>query len=293
MTKLLCLSVLLLCCVFTSNSQITVKVGNTYAFRTGPIIYEYNDNNWVKADFKIQALERSAPEGGKFEVISHKDGFYVIRFLPWKVTGYKKSSYDFVNKQALKAAEYNYKTFDYTAATSNSIIAITTTTYTSNTNIQYFAVLDTDMENSVYDPEDTKIFFVSGGTVLMPFKLRTQKGEFTKDVSLSGVGNFGWRMNKNSSFSLLAGAGIGIITLDSANTKGVVLKATDRGAITLNVGFMFQIKQLQLGLTTGWDFLSGKKDNWYYHGKPWLSLGIGVNIFKPDAEPIAPKSEGQ
>jgi hypothetical protein len=293
MKKRFNLSVLIFCCVFTAHAQITVKVGNTYAFKTAAIIYEYNDNNWVKADFQVLTYQRSAPKGGKFEVISHKDGFYVIRFLPWTLTGYKTSSYAFVNKQAIKAAEYNYKTFNYNAATSSATLGINTTNYASNTNILYFAVLDSDMENSSYDPEDAKIFFFSGGTVIMPFKLRPQKGEFTKDLSLSGVGNFGWRLTKNSSISALAGAGVGIVTLDSANTEAVVLKSTDRGAITLNIGVIYQFKQMQIGVTSGLDFLSGRKDNWYYNGKPWLSFGIGVSIFKPDGDTNVPKSEGQ
>ncbi|MGL4596360.1 MAG: hypothetical protein ACRCYO_02455, partial [Bacteroidia bacterium] len=55
----------------------------------------------------------------------------------------------------------------------------------------------------------------------------------------------------------------------------------DVSGYTFSGGLMYEFHGGQIGLFSGIDLLGRNKDRyqWEYQGIPWLSLGIGVNIF--------------
>jgi hypothetical protein len=82
------------------------------------------------------------------------------------------------------------------------------------------------------------------------------------------------------------------VTLDSANTLGAVRQSTDRAAVTLTAGAMLEINRFQMGLMFGRDRISNpNQSDWRYHGKRWLSLGLGYALLS--APPATPATENK
>lgn len=124
------------------------------------------------------------------------------------------------------------------------------------------------------------------GTMTFPLKYRPQRGKVTKDLTLSGLGGIQFNTPTRSlSVSLMAGVGISAVTVDSAGTDANILDAREVGAVTLPVGLVLQWQRLQVGLMMGWDWLlTGNEEKWIYHGRHWLSAGIGISLFQPDGQ---------
>lgn len=123
------------------------------------------------------------------------------------------------------------------------------------------------------------------GAATLPFKLRPQDGEFSKDVSLSAMGGLDIKFSGTSDVSLgvLGGIGFTSATVDSASTNDQVKVDHEASGLTLSTGLLIRWKSLQIGGFVGWDHLS-KTDRaiWIYNGEPWIGIGIGVTIFKSE-----------
>ncbi len=174
---------------------------------------------------------------------------------------------------------------------------------TEKNNNFYF---DLDSNKAIYfrlTPEDLAFYAVEyvrrwtpvAGTLAYPFKIRPQgKLTFSKDVALTGLGgirrNFGASGIQSLSFTI--GIGLSSVTLDSLNTSGSILKTSERASITIPFSCIYQWEKLQIGLTCGFDFLSAESnDNWIYHGKPWIALGVGFAIFSSESTEIKDDSK--
>lgn len=122
------------------------------------------------------------------------------------------------------------------------------------------------------------------GSAVLPFKLRTQTGEFKKDITISGLGGLKVSSTRGHlSFAAVTGIGITSVSVDSLSTFGVIKKSEDRAAITIPVGIVVEWRKLQLGIYGGADWLSKSNlDNWRYQGKNWWAIGIGFSIFSEE-----------
>jgi hypothetical protein len=124
------------------------------------------------------------------------------------------------------------------------------------------------------------------GALSFPFKYRDQDGVVETSFSLSGVvGAKAILRNADEdkmSLSLLVGLGASSIKLDEKNTdpEAGIKEETSRAAATLSATFLFEWQKIQIAISTGMDKnLNNKKDLWKYQSKPWVSMGIGFNVF--------------
>lgn len=129
-----------------------------------------------------------------------------------------------------------------------------------------------------------KRFLPAYGSAILPFKFRSQTGDFKKDLAISGLGGMKISSTRGYfSFALVSGIGVSSVSVDSLNTFGVVKKTEERAAITIPLGVVIEWRKLQIGIFTGWDWLAkSSTDNWRYQGKHWLAMGIGFSIFSEE-----------
>jgi hypothetical protein len=221
---------------------------------------------------------RTAPAGAKFSISDSLTDHYVIRFWNW--TSDEEEGYQQTIKQADAQLLSDQARVERSLSNTNTL----RTDLASGTDL-FFKLEKKDLEAYAL-PLFARFSPLVGASVL-PFKLRPQTGEFTKDLTLSGMGGVKIRPWRKESFSVgaLLGVGITSVSLDSLNTEGRVLEPSDRSAITLSTGLVVQWERLQVGLFMGWDHLN-KSDRklWVHQGAHWLALGIGVSIFSEDSE---------
>ncbi|WP_345054977.1 hypothetical protein [Hymenobacter glaciei] len=167
--------------------------------------------------------------------------------------------------QAKKAASSNYFEFNYDATTGNS---------------RFFLISDAQLASSAEALVNS--FSPNVGAVVMPFKYRPQTGDFTKDITFSGMGGISWNVHQQTHHTVsgLIGVGITSVTLTPKNSTST--ENTDRAAVTLSFAALYQWERLQLGILVGADYLGEGSASWVYNKKHWLAAGIGFNIFKPE-----------
>ncbi len=124
------------------------------------------------------------------------------------------------------------------------------------------------------------------GAFSFPFKYRPQSGILETSFSLSMVGGARFTLNEDNKqyFSALLGIGSSSIMLNKDNTalSAGITDNTSRAALTFSLSFLYQWDQLQLACSVGIDNnLDNRKDKWQYQSKPWLTIGLGFDIFKP------------
>ncbi|MBS1690055.1 MAG: hypothetical protein JSS96_15100 [Bacteroidetes bacterium] len=121
-----------------------------------------------------------------------------------------------------------------------------------------------------------------GGAVTYPFKLRPQTGVIEPTFSLSGVAGLHFSLDKDTvkSLSLLVGVGSSSIMLKKSNSTDTTTDGTTKAAATFSVTLIGQWDNIQLAVSVGWDNnLDNSIDKWKYQSKPWVSVGVGFNIF--------------
>ena len=257
-------------------SQTSINIGKEYVFTVPTAVY-----NSDIFGVHVKNTHEEPPIGSKFKVIHETDTTYVISFSMWKLPKSKtQENTIFYNNQLDKIKRFNLKTVDI----ENTEFIKKDEPITEN--IRYFVVYKVNLDKKcVSIEEDSKWQSVSGAMVL-PFKLRPQNGDFTKDVTINGIVGAGYKFTKYHTLNGMLGLGIASVTLDSLNTKGTLRKSSDRAAISLNLGLLYQYKQIQIGVIAGFDFLNQTSaDNWIYNKKLWFGLGVGVNLFKSDDKP--------
>jgi hypothetical protein len=226
---------------------------------------------------------KAVPGGSKFTIVNLKGDNYIIRFWQWQVDtteakalNTKTDSRHNKNEKQIKSNYEKYLNFNVDISKSTSTL-------------RYFIISKSAID--FFTEKITQKWSATYGVAVLPFKYRSQNGDFLKDLSISNLGGIKLSPNNGKcSVSLLIGIGISSVTLDSLNTSGIITKQQDRAAITLPIGLVLQYEKLQIGLFTGWDWLSKRSiDGWDYQGKNWLALGIGISIFSDEK---ATKKEG-
>jgi hypothetical protein len=146
---------------------------------------------------------------------------------------------------------------------------------------KYFLVAAKDVSEKAISRYEQKAFFTAG-SVLIPVKLRLQKFDFSKDITLGPVAGVKMRLSNysNNFISMVCGLGVTSITLDERSTNGVVEESLDVPALTPSVGVVFDFfNSAQAGLFCGWDFISNNEEyHLIYYKKPWISFGLGFSI---------------
>jgi hypothetical protein len=140
-------------------------------------------------------------------------------------------------------------------------------------------------------------FTFKAGTLAIPFKIRLQPFDFSKDVTLAGTAAASYEFTKKFTSSFVGGIGISSIGIDSTNTRGKTKKTTNLSAFTISGGVLFAWTNLNVTINVGSDFLGNADKNvgWIYDKKIWVGVGIGYNLFdtgKSD-DKIEPKDSGQ
>lgn len=132
---------------------------------------------------------------------------------------------------------------------------------------------------------------LAAGVMLLPIKMRPggdgRGFAFSRDVTIGTVAGPRWRLSatRDLFMSLVGGAGIAAVSLDSASTAGKVKETTDRAAVALALGTMVEVNRFQIGLLFGWDRISDPNQNdWIYQGKRWISLGLGYSLLRAPAD---------
>jgi hypothetical protein len=124
------------------------------------------------------------------------------------------------------------------------------------------------------------------GTAAVPFKLRSNPFQFSTDVTLGTVAGVKVRMNPYTDenfYNFLVGFGLSNVNLDSTSTGGNINQNStvqNTASFTLSAGGVLEFSGVQIGIFVGWDFINNNdKIQWSYHGKPWVSIGLGYSLF--------------
>jgi hypothetical protein len=203
-----------------------------------------------------------AEPGSVFTVVNVTDENVVIRFWEWKENKALTAKFCFADSLCLSR--------------------------------KYYAVSDKTLCERVAERFNRDPGFTAG-TVLIPFKLRLQKFDFSKDVTLGPAAGVRFRLSHYSSNYVdgIIGTGITSVTLDGQSTDGTIDESSDAPALTPFLGFVFELSNVvQAGLFCGWDFISHNNEiNFIYQGKTWLSIGLGYSLISFNEEKAANKQK--
>lgn len=127
---------------------------------------------------------------------------------------------------------------------------------------------------------------LSFGTLVVPVKMRFGDGnnrtfDFASDFTLGASIGARKRVNHYKPYYLnvLGGFGITSVAADSSTTEGMLTTDSKLAAVTPSIGILAEFYSVQLGIFTGLDFLSGTTGRaWQYQGKPWIAVGLGIQI---------------
>lgn len=261
------------------QSTLTLTPGNTYQFTV--------DTQLKQSDIYGKPIKPRksiiAKPGYRFILVNIADSAYVVRFLRWESNNSHKGLAKAVTKKATISNANKLNT-----AKNAAFVFIGNDTTKSNTEngdttrYKYFIVSKGVLEQRIRSVYRLGIPEIAAGAIVLPVKMRFSPFDFTRDLSIGLSVGPKWRISQKNEhyFYLLGAINVGIVGLDSANTEGVVKKATDKGALGATVGGVFDFKGIQIGLFLGKDWL-GRRDrqNWGYQGNTWMSVGLGFSIF--------------
>lgn len=156
---------------------------------------------------------------------------------------------------------------------------------------KYFLVERTDFEartrNYRYKSKPFRPGFTAG-TVLIPVKIRFNKFEFSKDVTLGPFIGMKWLISsyRPNYFSLGLTAGISSVRLSERNTNSSLVEdVIDVAAFSYSLGGILEFNNVQVGVFVGKDAINNNRDqnnqigyNWSYQEKWWISIGLGYSI---------------
>jgi len=162
----------------------------------------------------------------------------------------------------------------------------------------FFLIERSVFEKSCSEYTGSSRLNVSFGTMITPFKLRSHPFAFNSNINLGGAAYVQWKSTKNSNISngFVLGLSLSSVTLDSSSTNGTVPKNTDRPAVSPSIQYIKSYKNISLTIGIGLDFISQSsyiEKSWFYHGRPWIGLGLGVSLFSSssDAKSTTPSDQ--
>lgn len=271
MKKLLCI-LSLLACFFQSRAEDEIVKG-VYRWKAKilmtPINHEYKS---------IQIMGRSCIESRvwqKFHVLEVGKDSSIIEVLDYDTASAMFALYNFNGSVNDFRSKYNSSQITYENYGSSTL---------------YFRVKNSDI--LLYAAKYVRLgASLSAGVINYLVKYRGQKGQ----VDFSGASNIGGaigltlphRQDNDWTVSVLLGVGISNINLDSAsisNNRALLQQVNNFSAFSGSLGLLFCYRKVQVGFFGGFDRLSNlvqKQFDWNYQGKPWMSIGLGFNVFSP------------
>jgi hypothetical protein len=270
------------------QTSVAIAVGNSYAFTVPTVAYRH----YLTTHKTDTTQKRIAQENFRFTVVDTRGNYYIIKFPLWKESGGDNSNGKKGGGKTSKSQQLNEQFVSPAASSSEQIRSSNDTiglgigprnTGNSIAERLFFAVPKQELEGKVYRvyptwgrPE------VAAGSVIIPIKMRFSEFDFSRDFALGFTVGPRWRISSQREhyLHLLGAFNVNIVTVDSANTAGVMKRPADKGALGFALGGVLDFNGAQLGAFVGTDWL-GRRDrsNWVYQGKPWVSLGLGFTIF--------------
>lgn len=201
------------------------------------------------------AETRSVEEGWRFRVYEQGDDYVRIRFLRW-------SGDDNPLNNLVRAAS---------SETQNDPV---------------FWCFDSDAVTSSVRTTMTRWIPFQTSALILPYKLRfggdhpSRQFDFVSDVTIGASIGAGIRLTRH--FSLGAVVAVGPTLISIADGAG---STSNHGAFTFATGLTFAGPGVNLAVLTGADYLASRGSlDWAYHGKWWLGLSVGVNIYDVETE---------
>lgn len=151
---------------------------------------------------------------------------------------------------------------------------------------KYFLLAASDLDKKAVLRYNTRLSFTAG-TVLIPVKIRLQKFDFSKDFTVGSTAGIKCRLSPflKNYINFLLGVGISSVTLDYRSTNGIIEDTFDVPALTPSLGCVFDFNNTQAGIFLGSDYITNNEEyNFIYHGKLWLSFGMGFTILSQQSE---------
>ena len=210
-----------------------------------------------------------------FTVIkSDSNGDKIIQFWKWDSTKVQNIP---------KMEKYNYVDINNIK---NNIIS------TDISNLKIFKITKADFESNAIPYFNAGFkkgsWDWSSGIVVLPLKARkSPEFSYSKDFTLGLSGGAKVRISHTNPtyINFLYNIGISSVGIDSLSSKGKIKQPSDRAALTNAFGIVFENHSYQFGFFYGFDRLSAndfKNSQWIYNRKPWVSIGIGYQIFSKD-----------
>lgn len=238
-----------------------------------------------------------APKGQQFNVLGlYKDTsrssveYVIIRILDYTVSTNKTDKKNpRLTGDNIKPTPFFYKyNFEGDTSLQQTLSSEEVNAHYYKANQKYFRVERKVLEE--YATKDTKLIgSMAFGIVTLPFKYRIQKGkqDFSGSFNVSAAVGFTFARKeyRKSQYTILVGAGISNVTLDSASVSrnaNNLSSSNNFSALTMMTGVVLTYEKVQVGVFMGVDRL-GIQNNltygWRYQGDPWLSIGLGFSIF--------------
>jgi len=257
----------------TKSYNMTNYKGKTFIFDANEQIFECNAVGVADASKNTQIVNR----GSRFVVvhINEQTGDLTIQFLVWKLPSKSDTA------EYLKAV-HNVKTFNINVETEQLESFVKSEKNIPDKSIRYFLLSHDKMNASVSEYVRGKDWSANFGTFTTPFKFRPTKSAWSNSFSLGASVFIQHTVTANFSWGFVFGFSVSSVTLDSASTSNKVKTSTDRPSYTPSLGVLAIYKTINITIGTGADYInrpSAVEQSWIYHGKPWIGLGIGVNLF--------------
>jgi hypothetical protein len=242
------------CCAICQSPDnlltVSEKIYN-YKFVIEAPVYACSIIGIVAGDAILQVAE----PGAVFTVIGSKGAdSVIIRFWIWKENPEKNSELCYADSLCTKR--------------------------------KYFLLALADMKEKTVPRYNRKASFTAG-TVLIPVKMRLQKFDFSKDFTIGTTAGVKFRLSNyvRNYINVLAGLGITSVTLDKRSTNGKIKQRTEVPAVSPSLGFVMEFNNTaQAGIFCGCDYISDNENkNLIYHGKLWLSFGLGFTILSQES----------
>jgi hypothetical protein len=157
--------------------------------------------------------------------------------------------------------------------------------------------------NKVEKPSENLYFLISEGSdklrftdfdvspFVIPLKIRPALDnnplQFLGDVSIGPylgyqLGTKSYNSSSQSTQTALTFCVFGsptLINLNPSNQSNDTLNNSSVLGISIGAGILLDVNNLQFGLVSGWDWISGTaSESWVYQGKSWLSFSFAFNL---------------
>jgi len=157
----------------------------------------------------------------------------------------------------------------------------------------YFLLTKAEFDNRVEPVKNAGNFIVGSSTTLIKIRPGNNQDEESEKI-VSEFGNdfnlgftAGWQVTNwrtGTSGAIVAGVGFSSIKVTPATTRNYLDVESSQSALSFSLGGIFEIRKFQISGFVGIDAMPGLVgENWIYRNRPWIGIGFGYEIFKPQS----------